>query len=669
MGWPCIIGRTFFCAALALPGSVGAQAGAGTVVSEEPILSFRPDRYGFEGHGALHCRLQDGALEVTVPKGCGQLRMTPYRLQPPFRGPCEVAMEVADVVGACDVTLTLMDFRTKRLKAVTQPLARQMRFTFGCGYGDECLFDSLAFTSSVPQWVACRIRSVTGVFRQTAAEACRFDVDTGNPLHIVREGDPSPAFTFANPTAGVRRWRGAVRGRDFYGHSFALPFDVSVAPGAVARVPVAVGEGGVSAKGVWLAAAEIAGDDGSVATNETRFACIDRHVPQPKATPAPGAFRPGIHLHAARCGAYDRALEFDAAAAMGARLARIDFTFSPAAICRAAPGKYDWSFPDLMLAECERTGLAVDAIIFENLGWRYDAAFCEALAARYGTRIDFYEVGNEWDMYDAKRFPVARGVEIQKWSYQALKKGNPAVKVITNGWTVEDSNGHEAVVQKGFEERFLEEAKGFFDVHAIHLHGTFDYYRRKLGRFFELRREKGVAEVPWFPNETALSCQYRGEEPVAESVWQKMLHSWSQGATDHVWYCQRASRPRHDLTFGYGMVSYDWRPARSYCAFSAFASIFGGLRFECTLCDGEYRRVHRLQSAAAGRRRIVVAGWDAAALATNIPIRVSTDATDVWAVDLMNNRRRLEPVGGEVEWRLSCLPSAILCENGTFLEP
>ena len=658
-----------FCATLALSGVGLAAVSARQVLSEEAILSLRPDRYSFDGHGNLFCKQQNGVLKVTLPDGRGVLRMRPYRFQPPFHGPDEVVVDASNVVGKCDVTLTLKDFRTKQLKSVTVPFAPKMRFSTGCSFGDTYMFDSLAFTSSVPKWVSCHICAVTGVFRQTAAESCRFDVDTGSPLHIVRDGDPAPSFTLTNPTADSRHWNGTVRGHDFYGRTFKLPFDVSVAPGSTARVPVALGEGGVSAKGAWLASAEIFGDDGSVVTNETRFARIDRHEPHPKSNPGAGEFRPGIHIHAARSGDYDRALEFDAAAAMGAKLTRIDFTFSPPVICREAAGKYDWSFPDLMLAECERAGLAVDALIFENLGWRYDAAFCEAIAARYGTRIDFYEIGNEWDILDAKRFPVERGVEIQKWSYQALKKGNPAVKVITNGWTVEDSNGHEAVVQKGFQEKFLEDAKGFFDVHAIHLHGPFDYYRRKLVRFFELRREKSVADVPWFPNETAMSCQYRGEEPVAEGVWQKMLHSWSLGATDYVWYCQRAPSPRYDLTFGYGMISYDWRPALSYCAFSAFTAVFGGLRFDRTLCDGEYRRVHRFQSAAEGRRRIVVAGWDAAALATNVPIRVKTDAKDVWAVDLMNNRLRLKPVDGQVEWHLSYRPSAIMCEGGTFLEP
>ena len=66
-----------FCATLALSGVGLAAVSARQVLSEEAILSLRPDRYSFDGHGNLFCKQQNGVLKVTLPDGRGVLRMRP----------------------------------------------------------------------------------------------------------------------------------------------------------------------------------------------------------------------------------------------------------------------------------------------------------------------------------------------------------------------------------------------------------------------------------------------------------------------------------------------------------------------------------------------------------------------------------------------------------------
>ena len=498
-----------------------------------------------------------------------------------------------------------------------------------------------------PALVAAVFVTVGAAFGGSEERPLSLEVETGSPLHVVD-------WPITNVPVAVVHGRGILTGplkvSDSYGRSFTVRAQAGASDGDQIRVPLSVGADGLSAKGVWRVAAEVVSTSGKTQTLETTFGVLDPHPVTPRIPY--GRFRYGVHLHVMRHQPPERPLTLDAAVRMGAKIVRLDDCFSGWATWNRKAKTRDWTQADAMLAELERRGLAVDAIVFENLGAHGGDAFFEAIAARYRDRIDYYEVGNEWDLLPRERFPVETAIATQKLAYAALKRGFPQARVSSNGWAVEDSAGHANVTQKGFQERFLSQAKGFYDIHAMHLHFPFANYEKRLNRFLEMRREQG-ADAPWILNETALSVQYRGEKTVAENVWQKILYGWAKGAKDYLWYNLRANKP--DPGGYYGMMSRDYRPRLHYAAFSAFATVFDGCDMRATLADAANRKVFLLSAAD----RTVIAGWDAAATAP-MRVRVKTDAARAFHADIMNNRHPLDCVNGMVEWRIDAEPSALI---------
>ena len=106
----------------------------------------------------------------------------------------------------------------------------------------------------------------------------RLEVDTGNPLHLVRDGKERPTLVVRNPAARAVSWRTAFVFRDVFGRRFEIPFAREMAAGEETRVEV---PWPLPAKGLWRVAANVTGGDGSHAYKETRFAFIDRHERTP----------------------------------------------------------------------------------------------------------------------------------------------------------------------------------------------------------------------------------------------------------------------------------------------------------------------------------------------------------------------------------------------------
>lgn len=121
-------------------------------------------------------------------------------------------------------------------------------------------------------------------------------------------------------------------------------------------------------------------------------------------------------------------------------------------------GTYDWTTADAIMAETEARGISLDANVYGAPRWAQDTnrlarvgghfkahlvpprpgtfgAFAERVAARYGTRIDYYELGNEWDLVPERIMTRDEAVRLHRGGYAGLRRGNPAVAVMSNGWT------------------------------------------------------------------------------------------------------------------------------------------------------------------------------------------------------------------------------------------
>ncbi len=540
--------------------------------------------------------------------------------------------------------------------------------------------------------------AASGVSNAPKAAALRVEAETGNPLHIVREGQgEKPVLAIRNTAQERIAAHGTLKMEGFSGDVFDLPVDVALDAGGTIRIPIWDGraasmmppphtETAVSSKppylkkGVWRIRGELAADDGSVASVDTRFAVMDFHPATPKQPR--GTFRLGVHWHFPRFTDVDRRLAAAALVACGAKLTRADFA-NMASIQPYGPDSWEFGRTDELLGELEKNGIALDAIIFKTPRWAMAeqsganavwnpravrppaagtfGAFCERLAARYGKRIDYYEIGNEWDLRFAGTYDEA--VAVQREAYVALKKGCPSVCVIPNGWAAAgDVPSMDGKGRTRIHEYFLKNARDFFDVDTIHCHGPFPKYVNSISRkLFPLRERTGTAGKPWFSNETSLSSVW-GERDAAVAVWKKILWAWAHGSVDYIWYNLRSTgRDPKNPEHCYGLVTADFFPRDSYVAFAALSSTFGGGKFRRAVLDTDSRFVFEFRKG----NDLVLAAWDESG-PTCAKTPVETDAKRAWRVDLMGNKTAVPLKDGRTMLSIASEPSALVLEGAAF---
>lgn len=652
-------------------------------VTCEPFCGFVRGRDTFYGHN-LEATVTNGALEVSMAKPNGWI--SGYHSCPgPARtlGPHEIVMTLSDEVpgGSVGFVLKSEDKNVKPMK-LTRPWTRVIRFPFGQPLETAWYFAAMDF--QLPKGVTSkkfRVLAIDVVRHETPAEAARLDVDTGSPLHLVRDGR-APEAVLSNLSSAPLTLKGRLRVRDYFDKGYDLPVDCVVPAKGERRIELDV----PTAFGTFTVSAELAGLDGSRANPWTTFARFPAR--EVTAQWPRGEFRFGVNFHIARYPDLDRRLCEEMMVAMGCKLSRSDM-MSLAQVC-PKEGEYLWERSDRLLGELEAHGISLDAIIYCTPYWarppeKQSAAgnkmprpyccacrpgvfrnFCEKLSSRYGTRVAYYEIGNEWDLTRPETLTIDEGIAMQREAMQGLHAGCRDVVCIPNGWACPLESKH-AMMHKDFQRRMMSEAKDAYDVYAIHLHGPYSGYARNMRDILKFREEAGITQ-PWYSNETALTSQNGTDDNVPVCVWQKILFAWSHGSTDYIWYNLRATGydPK-DGEMGYGLMTADFHPRTGMAAFSALSDTFGLLRFRKLLADAEYRLVGRWEGVREGKARTVLAGWDSAAAAP-MPIRVRTDAARASVVDLMGNATEVPVCSGTVVWPLGAVPSALVLEEATSVE-
>ncbi len=694
-----LLGITFTFAADATAGEIGfvrleaeGTADGGAVTARAPLLALRPGWDRFVGNG-VDLTPEDGRLGVRTTRTCTSLRYASFPGMKPFPSTCDIVVRTS-TNAAGPVVLNLVDPATETRVRLRAPWRTETHFTTNLPPGRTWQIRSLEFwqprrKDGTGGQLDFALTGIEGVWRTDGAGACRLDVETGNALHLVRGPHERPVLTLRNLAETPQRWRGVLRCRDFFGKGFDRAVDERVAPGATVRLPL----DWPLAKGLWRVMGEIEGEDGSRAFPETRFAVLDAHPRTPRL--ARGAvFRPGINWHAGRFPEGVRALTADALEACGCKLARAG-GFSFAAVM-PREGTYDWTTADAIMAEAEARGISLDANVYGAPRWAQDTnrlarvgghfkahlvpprpgtfgAFAERIAARYGTRIDYYELGNEWDLVPERIMTRDEAVRLHREGYAGLRRGNPAVAVMSNGWTSPtvrpDHYGPDWMLGEGFLADVMTRVRDCCDYFPIHMHGPFPSYRRRVQTFLDLRRRIGCDGIPWFSNETALSSVNGQEAAVARDVYRKILYAWANGSVDYIWYNLRATGwVASDPEQGYGLLTADFHPRAGYAAFSALTSVYLGLAYDATLIDRATRLAYRFAGTRDGVRECVLGGWDDAAVEP-CRIRVRTDAARAEQVDLMGNRRAVPVRDGETAWEISSWPSSLVLTGATRAEP
>ena len=664
---------------------------SGDMVWNEDIPAFRQDVDGYRFHSPNVCGgWEDGVFFVTATNGNGfYMEYNRYPGMKPFRGARELVLDaVSDGLAGAVVGLHVAEFPNGKSVPLRSALSGEMRFKADLDSSKLYQLRGISVNYSKHGGKPWKVgfRSLSGVFESLKADALRVDAETGNSLHIVREGKgESPVLVVCNASQGRIAAHGTLKAKDFFGGSFDILVDVSLEGGETAEIPIN-GPGGENLKkSVWKIDGKLMADDGSEMKVDTRFAVMDLHERTPKQPR--GTFRMGINWHIPRFTPEDRKLTADAMVACGAKLARTDMA-SMGMIQGKGPDCWDFSRTDSLLDVVEGCGISIDTIIFNiprwaapaekrtNSNWRVWALgapmpglferFCETLASRYGTRIDYYEIGNEWDLRHCFLGSFDDAVAVQREAYTGLKRGCPDVCVIPNGWT---AGGDSPLIVKsgrpGLHEYFLKNAKEYFDVHPIHGHGPFASFAKQIKEeyFFPLRRRTGVEDKPWYSNEAAYTSTW-SERIAAITVWKKILWAWANGSVDYIWYNLKGTgwNPK-DSEQGFGIITADFRPRDAYVAFAALATLVGGGQYVRTVVDDGQRYCYEFAKGG----HVVLVAWDQSGSAMSIP--VATDASGAWLVDLMGNRTALPRDKGTVDFPFTDEPRALVLDGATFAKP
>ena len=508
-------------------------------------------------------------------------------------------------------------------------------------------------------------------------------LDSGSALPVVESG-ASPTLTVSNALARAVGWTVSASGDDGFGRSFQVSSDATnttLPVGGVCRIPLPA----TLAKGVWRLAVDVREGSSEVCRVERRFAVLDPHPVTPRL--ANGVFRMGIHVHCGRLPQDVSDCIVEAVTRAGAKMVRTDYGFMFADVYPTGPDAPQWGKTDRLMADFKAHGLALDAIIYGTPAWaripELAAAkgrgewgipprpglfgkFAGEIAARYGTDIDYYEIGNELDAISRDKLPPKELLRIQREAYEAIKASAPDAKVIPCGWA--GLGAHSGAMplwgNPDLAMTMMRDGRKWFDAWPAHGHGPWEKFAYGLEHdFFPDRRANGAESVPWLCNETARSTAMGEERAAAIDVWRKILYAWSRGARDYIWYNLRAvNRDPNSSEGGYGMMTMDFEPRETYAAFSAVASIFGGMDLDRTVVsDGpKHLFLHRGEKDGAPCR--VLAGWHSG-FAAGCDVRVRTDAARAFFCDMMNNRREVPVRNGVAAFRWADSPAALVLEG------
>ena len=527
--------------------------------------------------------------------------------------------------------------------------------------------------------------------------------ETGSWLPVVEFGT-SPTLMVSNTLARPVDWTITASGDDGFDHTFQIPSVATIAPcqppttnhqlpstnyqlptklpvGGVCRIPLPA----TLAKGVWRIEVEVREGSNAACRAERKLAVLDPHPVTPRLPD--GVFRMGIHVHCGRLSQDVSDRIVDAVARVGAKMVRTDYAFMFADVFPNGPDSPQWGRADRLQANFKAHGLALDAIIYGIPAWaripELAAAkgrgewgippkpglfgkFAGEIAARYGTDIDYYEIGNELDAISKDKLPPKELLRIQREAYEAIKASAPNAKVIPCGWA--GLGAHVGAMplwgNPDLALTMMRDGRKWFDAWPVHGHGPWEKFAYGLEHdFFPDRKANGAESLPWLCNETARSTAMGDERAAAIDVWRKILYAWSRGARDYIWYNLRAvNSDPNSSEGGYGMMTMDFVPRETYAAFSAVAAIFGGMEFDRAIVSAGPKQLFLYRGDKEGVPCRILTGWHSG-FATGSDVRVRTDAVRAFFCDMMNNRREMPITNGVVTFRWADSPAALVLER------
>ena len=486
------------------------------------------------------------------------------------------------------------------------------------------------------------------ILESSMADALRFDVLTGTPVHVLKYNRPEAFhYQFTNTSRERGRYKVKISLVPYNGQVVSETFEVAAEPGeSVVRVP------GIrpDRNGHWTAAAEISHPGtNTFSIQRIPFAKLVPAGPTPDGNPE---FLFGVCSHPESWSVRDRELEYYAAALCGVKYLRATPGWS-----HVQPQKGQWNFDYLnqQLEMCGAYGIELQGFLGFNPRWAVSpelqkkhwrvwsrsypnetafSIYAQRMAQEFRGRIRNWELWNEPELMrgtiNAEEF-----TRLQKLAYRAVKKGNPDAVMMSGGFA--GGNTHQAMYDKQFMEKVLKNASGFYEIHLTHNHGSFGSYVAAVEQhLIPLRKRAGAERIPWFPNETAISSLFGTERNQAETLYKKLIYSWARGAIGYAWYDLRndgydATNAEHN----YGMLTTDFRPKPIYSVYNHLARSFHRAHFAEQLSAPGGVWAFRFEIPEGQ----LVPFWNESDLP--VLLAVKSDAKNVLLSDFMDNERVL----------------------------
>ena len=646
---------------------------------EQPFLFFdNRSRFTLSGRNSVLEQTPDGLLlrmkgkSVTLKEHKWSLR--------PWTAPRQIVFHGKVRKGSGTLRLDCIAGKKKSIRLGTTFSPDSDTLTLNItGENSEIRFQKLTILSETPE-TEILFRSAVIRSAATAAEAIRFDVETGNELHILKEGEEKKlAFRCTNTSPLKLSGRGNLILRDFFGKELRKEFSFSLRPGESRTIPVQLPR---LAFGIWQAEAQITtAKPQSTATHRTTFAFLRPAGPTPE-HPGEQDFLFGICTHTSRWAQHDRKLEAEAAGICGAKIIRTNSHWHS-----IQPRENVWNYQDFdeLVKLFGEQGIQLQAGFGYGARWaapestrnsrkwtdwhrampNLDAwrKYVSTTAARYRESIRYWEVWNEPDLYSFAHFGAEDYAKLLKSAWEEVKKVNPRAIVMNGGFASVRPMGNPKKDNVQFQKEILRNCRGYYDLHAHHEHSNFPVYVSVIDSLLlPMRKETGADAVPWYANETAISSASSGENMQALTLFKKLIFSWSRGAVGYTWYDLRNDGcDPYNAEHHYGMMTLDFHPKPIYPVYNALAAVYGKARFV------EQRQIGRDLYLFLFRRGkdLLAAAWNEQNNPANLPFIFQTDAQAAEQIDIMGNSAPIKLSDGTGIFTVGAIPATLRLKGAT----
>ena len=505
---------------------------------------------------------------------------------------------------------------------------------------------------------------------QPLIEALDFDILTGNAIHVLKTGEEGALrYRFTNTSNQAGTFSISLQFKSFTGKTHEENFTAALQPGesrtfATAWKPEEFGH--------WDVTATISENSAPPMQNRTTrsFAYLNPAGPTPGRAPG---FLFSVCTHSGRWSQVDQLREVEAASICGVKVVRDSIEWGG-----IQPQRGVWNFEkmDFLVNAYEMVGIEHQAMFAFTAQWAatperqksknwldwnrsmpdLDAwrEYVRTVADRYRGRIRYWEVWNEPDLGGFNQMSLEEYVQLQKATYEELSTHVPEAIVMTGGFaTMTDHPGKKSPT---FHRDYLNLAKGAFEVHAYHEHGSFQQFAQVVDeRFLPMRRETGTT-VPWYSNETAIHSLNGAERNQALTLFKKLIFAWSRGAIGYTWYDLRNDGfDPVDGEHNYGMLTNDFQPKPVYSVYNMLAGLYRDMKFVRQFELGTNLWAFEFTNG----KETLLPAWDESGFGSSLTLVVKSDATAASTIDIMGNEKPQELLDGMALLTLSPMPETL----------